>query len=61
MTDLHLPETRYAPSGDVNIAYQTTGDGPVDLLLVPIVVPHVEFLHKPPGFTAFLRRLCQGA
>jgi pimeloyl-ACP methyl ester carboxylesterase len=57
MTDFTLPETRYALSGDVNIAYQTMGDGPVDLILVPGVVSHVEFVHELPGITAFLRRL----
>lgn len=29
-----IPETHYARSGDVNIAYQVVGDGPVDLVLV---------------------------
>jgi hypothetical protein len=29
------PETRYARSGDVNIAYQVVGDAPRDLVLVP--------------------------
>ena len=29
------PETRYARSGDVNIAYQVVGDGPFDLVYVP--------------------------
>jgi pimeloyl-ACP methyl ester carboxylesterase len=57
MTDFALPETHYALSGDVNIAYQTMGDGPVDLILVPGVVSHVEFLHELPGLTAFLRRM----
>src|SRR4030088_662196 len=57
MTDFALPETRYAVSGDVNIAYQMMGDGPVDLILVPGVVSHVEFQHELPGYTAFLRRL----
>jgi pimeloyl-ACP methyl ester carboxylesterase len=28
------PETRYARSGDVNIAYQVVGDGPLDVVLV---------------------------
>jgi pimeloyl-ACP methyl ester carboxylesterase len=28
------PETHYAKSGDVNIAYQVVGDGPLDLVLV---------------------------
>ena len=46
MTDFTSPETRYALSGDVNIAYQTMGDGPVDLILVPGVVSHVEFTHE---------------
>jgi pimeloyl-ACP methyl ester carboxylesterase len=29
-----LPETRYTRSGDVNIAYQVIGDGPLDLVFV---------------------------
>jgi class 3 adenylate cyclase len=52
-----LPVTRYAVSGDVNIAYQTMGDGPVDIIIVPGVVSHVEFLHEVTGYTAFLRHL----
>ena len=57
MTDFVLPETTYALSGDVSIAYQTMGNGPVDIILVPGVVSHIEFLHELPGYTAFLRRL----
>src|SRR6201992_187220 len=57
MSDFVLPDTRYAVSGDVSIAYQVTGDGPVDIILVPGIVSHVEFLHEFPGYTAFLRRL----
>jgi class 3 adenylate cyclase len=57
MTDLKLPETRYVFSGDVSIAYQVMGDGPVDIILVPGLFSHVEFLHEMPGYTAFLRRL----
>ena len=30
-----VPETRYAQSGDVHIAYQVVGDGETDLVLVP--------------------------
>jgi hypothetical protein len=30
-----LPETKYAQSGDVSIAYQVIGDGPLDLVIVP--------------------------
>ena len=57
MSDFVLPVTRYALSGEVNIAYQTMGDGPVDIILVPGMISHVEFLHEFLGYTAFLRRL----
>ena len=52
-----VPETHYALSGDVNIAYQTMGNGPVDIVVVPGIMSHVEFLHELPGYTAFMRRL----
>ena len=35
MSEFALPETRYALSGEVNIAYQTMGYGPLDIILVP--------------------------
>lgn len=57
MTDFRLPATRYALSGDVNIAYHVMGDAPVDIVLVPGVVSHIDGLHELPGYTAFLRRL----
>jgi pimeloyl-ACP methyl ester carboxylesterase len=57
MGDFVLPETRYALSGDVNIAYQVMGKGPVDIIMVPGFVSHVEFTHELAGYTAFLRRL----
>jgi pimeloyl-ACP methyl ester carboxylesterase len=61
MSDFILPATRYAVSGDVNIAYQTMGDGPIDIIIVPGIVSHVEFLHELTGYTAFLRRLAKFA
>jgi len=36
------PETRYAQSGEVNIAYQVIGDGPTDLIFVPGFVSHLD-------------------
>jgi len=36
------PQTRYATSGDVSIAYQVVGHGPFDVILVPGVLSHVE-------------------
>ncbi len=61
MNDFELPVTRYAQSGDVNIAYQTIGDGPIDLIIVPGIVSHVEFAHEFPGYTRWLRRLAKFA
>jgi hypothetical protein len=52
-----VPETRYARSGNVSIAYQVMGDGPIDLIMVPGLVSHVEYFHELPGYTDFLRRL----
>ncbi|HXW64982.1 MAG TPA: adenylate/guanylate cyclase domain-containing protein [Burkholderiaceae bacterium] len=57
MAKFELPTTRYANSGEVSIAYQVMGEGPVDLVLVPGIVSHVEFLHEFPGYTDYLRRL----
>jgi len=51
------PATAYARSGDVNIAYQTIGDGPPDLVLVPGFVSHVEAAWEWPYLARFLRRL----
>jgi pimeloyl-ACP methyl ester carboxylesterase len=57
MNDFVLPETRYAQSGDVSIAYQVMGDGPVDVIMIPGLFTHIEFMHELPGYTAFLRRM----
>ena len=52
-----VPQTRYARSGPVNIAYQVVGDGPFDLVFVPGWVSHVELAWEDPDRTRFLRRL----
>ncbi len=52
-----LPETQYAESGEICIAYQTMGDGPIDFIVVPGIISHVEFFHNLPGYTDFLRAL----
>lgn len=57
MNEFVLPVTRYAQSGDVSIAFQIMGDGPIDLVMVPGIISHIEFAHEWPGYTAFLRRL----
>jgi pimeloyl-ACP methyl ester carboxylesterase/DNA-binding winged helix-turn-helix (wHTH) protein len=52
-----LPETMYARSGDVNIAYQVIGDAPLDLVFVMGWVSHMEYFWREPSFARFLLRL----
>src|SRR5580765_1552190 len=52
-----IPPTHYARSGDVNIAYQVLGDGPLDLVFVMGWVSHLEYFWTEPSFARFLRRL----
>ena len=49
--------TEYARSGDLHIAYQVVGDGPLDLVYVPGWVSHVELAWEEPSLARFLGRL----
>jgi pimeloyl-ACP methyl ester carboxylesterase/DNA-binding CsgD family transcriptional regulator len=51
------PQTRYAGAGDAHIAYQAFGSGPVDIVLVPGFVSHVEIAWEEPSLARFLSRL----
>jgi class 3 adenylate cyclase/esterase/lipase len=51
------PVTQYAKSGDVHIAYQAFGDGPINLVMVPGFVSNVENYWDQPDFARFLNRL----
>jgi DNA-binding winged helix-turn-helix (wHTH) protein/pimeloyl-ACP methyl ester carboxylesterase len=51
------PETMYARSGDLNIAYQVIGDAPLDLVFVMGWVSHLEYFWREPSFARFLLRL----
>lgn len=48
---------RYAQSGDVNIAWQEVGRGPIDIVFVMGWVSHLDWFWKNPSFAAFLQRL----
>ena len=50
------PDIRYARSGDVSIAYQVVGDGPVDLVFVPFF-SNIRWVWEQPRFVRFLDRL----
>jgi class 3 adenylate cyclase len=50
-------ETRFARNGEIHIAYQVVGEGPIDILYVDTWVHHVEAVWDIPDFARFLRRL----
>jgi len=52
-----MPVTRYAKSGDVHIAYQVFGSGPVNLVFVPGFISHIENYWDHPDLARWLRRL----
>jgi pimeloyl-ACP methyl ester carboxylesterase/DNA-binding winged helix-turn-helix (wHTH) protein len=54
---LSVPETHYARSGDVNIAYQVVGSGPRDLVFIMGWVSHLDYFWAEPSFARFLHRL----
>ncbi len=54
-----LPETSFAQSGNVSIAYQVMGAGPIDLVFVPGIVSNIELAHELPSYTECFRRLTQ--
>jgi pimeloyl-ACP methyl ester carboxylesterase len=51
------PVTRYTRSGNVNIAYQVVGDGPIDLVVVPGWISNVEMFWEEPTVARFFRVL----
>jgi class 3 adenylate cyclase/alpha-beta hydrolase superfamily lysophospholipase len=55
------PATKYARSGDASIAYQTVGDGPIDLVVVNGPASHVELLWEEPGTARSLEHIASYA
>ncbi len=56
-----VPQTRYARSGDVMIAYQVLGGGPPDVVYVPGAISHVELQWEAAGVAALLRGVAEHA
>ena len=52
-----MAETLYASCGDLSLAYQVFGDGPVELVVVGPFVSHVELAWTLPQFKAFVEQL----
>jgi class 3 adenylate cyclase len=55
------PETRYARSGEVGIAYQVVGEGSMDLVLAFPFLSHLDLLWESPPLAHFVRRLASFA
>ena len=56
------PRTRYAKASDgVHIAYQVVGDGPLDLVVVPGFVSHLDVMWEHPTVVRMLDRLASFA
>ena len=53
---MEVPETRYAKSGDVRIAYQVTGNGPFDLMFMPGFVSNLDLWWENPIWVRFFSR-----
>lgn len=51
------PETKYARSGDLHIAYQVSGDGPIDLLWIPTWIWQIEHVLEQPWVARMFSRV----
>jgi pimeloyl-ACP methyl ester carboxylesterase len=51
-----LPRTKYARSGDVRIAYQISGDAPVDVVWAPGTMSHLDLDWEIPERALFFER-----
>lgn len=54
---MEVPETRYARSGDLQIAYQVVGEGPLDVVLVSSYLSNIEMFWELPSFAQLFGRL----
>src|SRR6266571_5697588 len=52
-----IPETKYAKSGKVHIAYQIFGEGPLPLVVGPGWASHIEYAWEEPSYARLLMRL----
>jgi pimeloyl-ACP methyl ester carboxylesterase len=57
MAMLGAPETKYAKSGNISIAYQVIGDGPRDILFVPGAFSHLDLQWEDPDYAEWMTRL----
>ena len=58
---MEAPKTKYARSGELSIAYQVIGDGPLDLVHIPGLVSHLDAAWENPKYRRFMERLSRFA
>jgi class 3 adenylate cyclase/pimeloyl-ACP methyl ester carboxylesterase len=54
---MEMPDVNYARSGDVAVAYQVIGDGPLDVVLVPDWISNLVWAWHTPYWRNFYERL----
>jgi pimeloyl-ACP methyl ester carboxylesterase/DNA-binding CsgD family transcriptional regulator len=52
-----MPAIHYARSGEISIAYQVVGNGPIDLVFVPGFISNLEVHWEDSGYLHLIRRL----
>jgi pimeloyl-ACP methyl ester carboxylesterase len=58
---MQRPKTHYAKAGDIHIAYQVFGNGPIDLLWCQGWATHIEYAWEGPDYARFLTKLSRFA
>jgi class 3 adenylate cyclase len=56
-----IPKTQYAKNGDVNVAFQVFGEGPIDIVFVAGFISHVDLVWEDPLLRRFFERLASFA
>ena len=54
---LKKPKTRYTKSGEINIAYQVVGEGPIDIVYIPGWVSNIDMMWTETRLATFLTKL----
>ncbi|MBK5117286.1 MAG: alpha/beta hydrolase, partial [Thermoleophilia bacterium] len=54
---MDVPQTHYARSGDLQIAYQVMGEGPLDMVVIQPYLSNIEMFWELPSFARFFGQL----
>jgi class 3 adenylate cyclase len=57
LVPMSVPDVHYVHNGDIALAYQVVGDGPIDLVYVPQGISNLLIVWENPLYTRFLKRL----